>query len=169
MKIFFLNIKKVIHESTVPSHKKYIISIKSKVPEHLKNKVFIASVNKKGDFNYLGGIWKNSFLRAKIREFGDFCIVADTINPYIKAINIFPGKEIKKQKTLEFTIKDDLSGIKKFRGEINGKWILLDYDHKRNLLSYNLKNNIHKGKQTIKLDVYDKVNNIATYKTEIIF
>ena len=158
-----------IHESTVPIHKKYIISIKSKVPKHLKNKVFIASIDKKGDYNYIGGVWKNGFLRAKIREFGDFCVVADTINPNIKAVNIFPGKEIKKQKTIQFTIKDNLSGIKKFKGEINGKWILLDYDHKRNLLTYNLRNKIHKGKQIIKLDVFDNVNNKTTYISEIIF
>ena len=101
-----------IHDATVPIHKKYIISIKSQVPELLKNKVFIASLDKKGDFNYIGGVWKNGFLRAKIREFGDFCIVVDTINPEIKAINIYSGKEIKKQNTIAFTIKDDLSGIK---------------------------------------------------------
>ena len=108
-------------------------------------------------------------MRAKIREFGDFCVVADTINPDIKAVNIFPGKEIKKQKTIQFTIKDNLSGIKKFKGEINGKWILLDYDHKRNLLTYNLRNKIHIGKQIIKLDVFDNVNNKTTYISEIIF
>ena len=34
---------------------------------------------------------------------------------------------------------------------------------------YNLRNKIHKGKQIIKLDVFDNVNNKTTYISEIIF
>ena len=158
-----------IHESTVPIHKKYIISIKSDIPDSLKNKVCIASTDMKGEFNYLGGIWKKGFLRAKIREFGNFCIIADTTNPEIKALNIFPGKEIKNQKTIQFKIKDNLSGIKSFRGEINGEWILMDYDHKRHLISFDINNNKLKGKQKLSLTVTDNVNNTTTYNSEVIF
>ena len=37
----------------------------------------------------MGGSWRNGFLRTKVREFGDFCIIADTIKPEIKGINIY--------------------------------------------------------------------------------
>ena len=38
----------------------------------------------KGNFWYIGGKWKNGFLKTKTREFGNFCIIADTISPEIR-------------------------------------------------------------------------------------
>ena len=89
-------------------------------------------------------IWKNNFLKAETREFGNFCIVADTTNPEIKGVNIFPGKKFNTQTTIKLTIKDKESGIKSYRGEIDGKWILMEYDHKRSLLRFDIENNKEK-------------------------
>ena len=61
---------------------------KEKVPENLKSKAFIAKVDENNHFLYMGGSWRNNMLSAKIPEFGDFCIVVDTINPIIKGVNI---------------------------------------------------------------------------------
>ena len=95
-------------------------------------------------FWYMGGSWKNGFLRAKVREFGDFCIIADTIKPEIKGLNIYPEKIFNTQTTIKCTIKDKESGIKSYRGEIDGKWILMDYDYKRKIINSKIrKNNFH--------------------------
>ena len=37
---------------------------------------------------------------------------------------------------LKFKITDDYTGIKSYRGEINGKWILLEYEPKNNTLIF---------------------------------
>jgi hypothetical protein len=37
---------------------------------------------------------------------------------------------------LKFKVTDNLSGIESFRGTIDGKWVLFEYDLKNNLLSY---------------------------------
>ena len=42
-----------------------------------------------------------------------------------------------KSKYLQIKITDKLSGIKKYRASINGKWILMEYDAKKNILTYN--------------------------------
>ena len=49
--------------------------------------------------------------------FGDFAIAADTILPKITGVNIYPGKEIKKQQTIKCLIEDKESGIKKIRDQ----------------------------------------------------
>ena len=144
-------------------------NFKINCPKPLKNKVFIASIDKKGDYNYIGGVWKNGFLRAKIREFGDFCVVADTINPNIKAVNIFPGKEIKNQTTVKCLIEDKESGIKKFEGKINGQWILMEYDHKRKLLQYDFNEIIKKGENLFTLDVHDMLGNVKKYSAKFYY
>ena len=158
-----------MHNNTVPVHKKYTLSIKANVPDTLKSKTYIATTNMKGHFWYLGGKWQNGFLKTKVREFGNFCIVADTINPEIKGVNIFPGKVFNTQTTIKCTIKDKNSGIKSYRGEIDGKWILMDYDYKRNLLRFDIEKNISKGQHTFTLKVIDNVGNATNYKAEFTY
>jgi hypothetical protein len=123
----------------------------------------------KGNFWHLGGKWQNGFLKTKVREFGYFCIVTDITNPEIKGVNIFPGKVFNTQTTIKCTIKDKNSGIKSYRGEIDGKWILMDYDYKRNLLRFDIEKNISKGKHTFILKVIDNVGNATNYKAEFTY
>ncbi len=158
-----------IHYNTVPVHKNYTLALKSNVPDSLKNKVYIATTDMKNNFWYIGGEWKNGFLQTKTREFGDFCIVADTINPEIRGVNIFPGKTFNTQSTIKLTIKDKESGIQSYRGEIDGKWILLDYDHKKNLVRFDIDNNISKGEHTFTLKVIDNVGNTTNYKAKFTY
>ena len=92
------------HYDYVPVHKKYAITIEEKIPNNLKEKVYIAKINNNNKFKYMGGVWNNGSIKTKIREFGRFCIVADTINPKIKGINIFPGKKLTSQETIKVVI-----------------------------------------------------------------
>jgi hypothetical protein len=158
-----------VHNNTIPVHKKYLLSIKANVPDTFKSKTYIATTNMKGNFWHLGGTWKEGFLQTKVREFGDFCIVADTTNPEIKGVNIFPGKVFNTQTSIKLTIKDKDSGIKSYRGEIDGKWILMDYDYKRNLLRFNIEKSLTKGKHTFTLKVIDNVENEKNYKAEFTY
>ena len=158
-----------VHNNKTPVHKRYALSIKADVPEKQKNKTYIATTDLEGNFWHLGGSWKDGFLRTKVREFGDFCIVADTTNPEIKGLNIFPGKVFNTQTTIKCTIKDKNSGIKSYRGEIDGKWILMDYDYKKNLLRFDIEKNISKGKHTFTLKVIDNVGNATNYKAEFTY
>lgn len=158
-----------VHNQNTPVHKKYTLSLKANVTERLKNKTYIAKTDQKGKFWYRGGSWENDFITTKVREFGDFCIIADTISPEIKGINIFPDKEFNTQTTIKLTIKDTDSGIKSYRAEIDGKWILMDYDYKKNLLRYDIENNISEGKHDFNLKVIDKVGNETNYIANFIY
>ena len=52
------------------------------------------------------------------------------MSPEIKKINFKNKKWMSNYKYLKLNISDDFSGIKKIRGEINGRWILLEYEPK---------------------------------------
>ena len=57
-------------------------------------------------------------------------------------------------------ISDNLAGIKKYVGKIDGKWILMDYDKKNRLLTFNFKNeDISVGSHIFELTVTDKKGN----------
>ena len=152
-----------IHYNNTPVHKYYTLELQSKIPESLKKKVYIATTDMKDNFWYIGGKWKKSFLRTKTRDFGDFCIIADTIKPEIQALNIFPGKKFNTQTTIKLVIKDKESGINSYRAEIDNKWILMDYDYKKNLLRFDIENNLSKGEHYFTLEVIDNVGNMKKY------
>ena len=158
-----------VHNNKIPVHKKYTLSIRANVPKEQKNKTYIATTDMKGNFWHLGGKWQDGFLRTKVREFGNFCIVADTTNPQIEAVNISDGKVFNNQRTIKCIIKDIHSGIKSYRGEIDGKWILMDYDYKKNLLRFDIDENLKKGKHTFTLKVIDNVRNGTEYKAEFTY
>jgi hypothetical protein len=53
-----------------------------------------------------------------------------------------------------------LSGIQSYNGFIDGKWVLLEYDAKNDLLTGSLAQ-VSKGQHELKLIVKDYKNNIA--------
>lgn len=152
------------HKKDIPVHKKYDVYIKVNVKEKIKNKVYIAKREKENTFKYIGGSWEGLYLKTSTREFGDFCIVADSTGPIIKGVNIFPGKKIDKQKNIKLTIQDTKSGIKKFEASINNEWVLMDYDHKTKIVRYDFNKIIKKGENKFILRVTDNCNNLTTYK-----
>ena len=81
-----------IHYQNIPIHKEYVLALKANIPETLKNKTYIATTDLKGNFWHIGGVWIKDHLKTKTKTFGNFCIIADTIQPEIKAINIYNGK-----------------------------------------------------------------------------
>jgi len=149
--------------SSIPIHKNYVLSIKEKIAKNITDKVYIAKVNDNGTFTYKGNSWRGSFLSAKVREFGNFTIISDTVNPIILGFNVKDGKNISSQTTIKCTIEDKESGISFYRGEINGKWILMEYDYKKNLLTYKIPSDFEKGKHTLTVVVKDRMGNKTEY------
>jgi len=156
------------HYDYVPLHKPANISIKSKVPNKLKERAYIAKIKDK-KYNYIGGSWKNNYLTTRSSELGDFAIITDTLKPIIKGVNIYPGKELRKQKTIKCTIEDKESGIRKYTATLNDQWILMDYDHKRKLLKYEFDDIIKKGGNTFSLTVKDMVGNTTKYSAKFTY
>ena len=158
-----------IHDRNTPLHKYYTLKIQANVPNSIKSKTYIARTNDKRKFWHVGGAWEDNWIETKTRDFGTFCIISDTIPPTINVINIYNGKKITDQKNIQIKIKDIQSGIKSFRGEMNGKWILFDYEHKKNLLKYTFEDNFEIGKYKFSLIVTDKVGNMSKYEADLIY
>ena len=157
-----------VHNENTAIHKSYAISIESTLGSTLKDKAFIAQINKNGKLTYRGGKWVNNKLTTKLKSFGGFSVAVDTIAPTIKGLNIYPGKTMTSS-AIRMTIKDDLSGIKSYRGEIDDNWILMEFDPKRARLTHYFEKELERGKHTFNLEVTDDKNNKSYYKAEFIY
>lgn len=152
-----------------PVHSLCNLSIKTEgLPKSLESKAVVVKIEEPFQFSSRGGKWENGFIRTRVKEFGDYTVMVDMTSPAICPINVSPGKRVSKQSTIKIKIYDDLAGIKSYRGTINGKWILMDYDAKNQLLTYTFDDRIHTGKNEFVLTVRDNVGNEAVYKASLI-
>ncbi len=158
-----------IHDRNTPLHTYCQLSIRlSSVPDKLTGKAVIASVGANGKFSSVGGKFTGGWITARIREFGKFTVVLDTRPPIITPVNISQHKNVQKQRTIRMKISDDLSGIDTYRGTLNGKWILMDYDAKNRLLEYSFDHRLRPGRNEFRLVVTDAVGNSSVYSATLI-
>ena len=137
-----------VHNRFTPVHKAFNIQIKpDSVADGLEDKMYLAysNGNGKGRYGFLSAKWEDGHLTAKSRSFGDYTIMVDTVSPEISPVNIGKGKDISGQRTIQVKIWDQETGIRKYRGTINGHWILMEYDRKKQLLTYKYDKQIAKG------------------------
>jgi hypothetical protein len=154
----------------IPLHKYCQISIKadSALTPALRSKACVLSLTKKGRFYYEGGNYKDGFVNTRTQSFGSYFIGVDTIAPSIKSINVYNNKNISKQSKISFKVSDNLSGIKKYTATLDGKWILMEYDPKKNRMYYNIDQHFPKGKHIFKLLLQDSKGNQAVVKMNLI-
>jgi hypothetical protein len=158
-----------LHNQYTPLHTWCSLSIKTdNLPKNLESKAVIVAVTGGNKFASKGGTFENGWITTRIRDFGNYTVTVDTAPPIIKVINIFPNKKVQKQSSILVKISDNLSGIKTYRGTLNGKWILMDYDEKNRLLTYAFDEMMKPGKNIFVLTVTDAVGNSSRYEAALI-
>ena len=135
----------------------------------LKNKLIV--VEKKGRYSVSkGGKQEGNEIVTKVNSFGEFGVSYDTITPEINPINFKSNKKLsKKQTTLKVRIKDNLSGITTYKGYLNNKWILMEYDGKSSTLTYTIDSKeLNSPNNTLRVVVTDRVGNIGDKSFKIL-
>ncbi len=170
-KNFYLNFKvnvngsTQIHEPTIPLDKSYTLTFNvDKYTSEERKHLFIAYYNSKGYPSYSRTIKKENTFYTKTKKLGKFALLSDFKSPTITPNNFKDGQWMSKYRYLKVLIKDNLSGIKSYRGEIDGEWILLEWDLKKGVLVYDFNDKKLTGtKHQLKIVLIDNANNTKTY------
>ncbi|MFZ4546089.1 MAG: M23 family metallopeptidase [Bacteroidales bacterium] len=154
-----------LHDVETPIHNRIRISIKpTNLPQRLQSKAMLVRVDKNGKRSPAGGSYENGFVSSTTNIFDGFAITVDTIPPSIK-----PWAGNDKSKTyLKFTVSDNFSGIKTYKGTINDKWVLVEWDPKNKLMTYKFDNMVETGTNTFILHLEDEKGNNSSYTSTII-
>lgn len=153
-----------LHKDTEPLHKSYSLALfVNEVPQHLQDKGIVVRIDRKGRIKAYTTKHEGAWFTANPKEFGNFTLVLDTLAPNIRPQNFVAGSTITGKKDIRFTITDDLSGITNYRATIDGKWVLLTFDYKNDLLIYTLDERCSAGEHNLELVVTDDAGNAATY------
>ncbi|WCO03021.1 M23 family metallopeptidase [Psychroserpens ponticola] len=156
-----------LHKDVIPLMKNCTISYNiENYSEEDKSKLFIAKLY--GYYKrpyYVRTSRQGNYLTARTKSLGTFTLVTDTISPTIKPVNFQDGKWISKSEFIKIRIDDNLSGIGNYRGTINGKWILMEYDYKKDTLTYNFDDSVVSDTENnLKVIVIDNIGNSSTFE-----
>jgi len=164
-----------IHYDYIPLSKPISLFIKTNnIPAKLKPKAGIVSIGNGGKIGFEGGDWdeKNSGLKASIKSFGRYAIMLDTIRPTINLLAKNTNKKILVVgKSISFKVWDNLSGIKKIKPTVDGKWVLYNHDGKFNKITIFPDDRFPKDEQLhdFVLEVTDQLGNTRSFKSKIKF
>ena len=102
---------------------------------------------------------KNYFYH-KTKSLGTYFIKNDSLNPLIELKNFKNNDWISNKSSIKIKILDKETGIKNYNVKINGKWMLFEYEYKKNELFYNFDSYfINKKKNLIEVSVEDMAGN----------
>lgn len=140
-------------------HFKLPYNSKSLIPA---NKQCLVLVNGNQVKQYLGGKIEGLYVMAESKTTQSVALFYDTVAPILKPLAwIKNTKTIKTRKRIGFAVSDNLSGIDLYRIEINGKWVLSEFDHKSQSIYFENNINYWQKQNEIKVEVLDKQGNIT--------
>jgi hypothetical protein len=158
-----------LHNPYVALHFACPLRIKAThLPTRLQGKVMLAQIDPaSGKIFSATGKYVDGWVEGNIRVLGNYTLAVDTVAPKITPVSLTNKKTGKVADQIQFKVSDNLSGIEKFRGSIDGNWVLFEYDLKNNLLSYTFdkKRFQFNIKHSLNLEVVDYKGNSSTYKT----
>ncbi len=146
-----------LHNTIIPLFRPIKVKWKPKAPITNKENKHIFTLSRRGRPQFLGGKWEGDEIVFYTRSFGQFFLDTDNQKPTITLIN----------KTIQqavFKIDDKIAGIESYRAELNGKWLLMKYDHKKKLLRSEIGDYHNAIKGDFTLIVTDASGNTTEYQ-----
>jgi hypothetical protein len=153
-----------LHPTPVPLHcpAQLSIHIDSACESVRDRQLGIVKIGRNGRPSWIGGTFRDGWMDAEINELGDYAVAYDLNPPEITPIDPDKWQE---RKQIKIRVTDDLSGISKYRGEIDGQYALFELDGKKALLTYDFDpTRLHPGYHRLKLYLTDGCGNRSVYE-----
>lgn len=158
-----------VYEGSIPMHKSFTLSFDvSEYPKEEQKKLFIGRINDEGYVSYVNTKYTENKLFTLSKTLGNYKLASDNVQPTITPKNFKDKQWV--ANTLVVEIKDEETGIKSYKATIDGQWILMEYEPKKNTLTYDLNDmktylTSKTSKHQLKIIVSDEVGNTNTYIT----
>lgn len=150
----------ILHNKPVAFHKSAKLSLRLQT-DTLDNKLQYGIVRlQNGRRSWTGGVYRNGWVDADIKEMGSYTLGQDLVPPTITPLN--PATWVSKQ-AIALRLSDNLSGVQTYRGEIDGQYVLFEMNSKSVITYHFDKERLARGKHTLKLVVTDACGNQSSY------
>jgi hypothetical protein len=144
--------------ATIPVHDSVAVRIKPtrELTSEEKERVIIRSMS--GTKTVVQKArWQNGWIMGRFRQFGSYQAFIDNEPPVLNA----PPTNLSAARSIIFTPTDNFNVIKKFRAELNGKWLMFSNDKGKRWI-YTFDEKFPRGRQELKVTVEDEAGNVTT-------
>ena len=137
---------------------KVTLKAESNITDKSKAHVYYLGWGKSRGF--LGGIWEGDNISFLARNLGQYKVLQDNLPPTIRLLS-------KTKQEVKFKIGDNLSGVATYRAELDGKFLLLNYEHKLAMLTSERLDKTVPLTGNLVLRVKDAAGNEAVYQVKL--
>ena len=150
-----------VHTPSIPLNKSYTLTFNvSKYTAQEKEQLYIVNTEYAKYPRYVNTRKKDTTFYTTTKTLGKYTLKMDTLKPDVKILYIDNKQWITSAKTLKVKVSDVDSGIKNWRATIDDSWVLMQYNHKKGILTYNFSDKILAGsKHIFKIVLSDNVGN----------
>ena len=149
-----------LHDKPVALHQRALLSLFLQHDTLADKRQYGVVRLQKGRATWIGGTYRKGWIDAEIRELGDYTLRQDTQPPRITPLRPKQGGAARR---LQFRLTDNLSGVERYRGEIDGHYALFEMDAK-SVITYRFDpDRLARGKHQLKLTVVDACGNEAVH------
>lgn len=144
----------------IPVHHYFELSLKPDkvIPFGLRTKVAMIYSDGKAETGRAAVQATQGLYKASVRTFGEFRLVADTAAPILKPAVPIKGN-MSKARSIAFRATDNLTSVKSFRAELDGRWLL--FEQRGSVWTYTFDAHCPKGKHTLVVKATDENGNEA--------
>lgn len=152
-----------LHDPYTPMRLNAELSIRAdSVPAALGLKALIVRYDGPGKLNAVGGSWSADWVTARVRAFGTYCIMVDTVAPKVTPIDL--KGTMTGRKGFALRVADNLSGVDSWTATLDGEWILMEYDPKSKTLTHTFDTHSEgSGRRELKVVVNDERKNTTVF------
>lgn len=119
-------------------------------------KYYIKCVRGSGGYG-VGGVYENGWMATDISSLGCYEVAIDTLPPVVRPVG---EKQWGRSATLSFYMSDGETGVKNYKGYIDGKFCLFKFSSKNVRLTCDLKaEGVSRGTHSLRLVVADRAGN----------
>jgi hypothetical protein len=145
-----------IGDAHIPLFKPISIRINQPGQWGIRDKVHAYLHERTGKHTFLGGEWDSGAFIFQTQEFGRMVFLEDKVPPTIQLVSQTPRE-------VSLLIKDERSGIAGYRATLDGEWLLMHYDPRKDLIWSELPKTKKNLAGLFELTVTDKAGNTKTY------
>ncbi len=162
----------LIGDPMVPLHGRATLSLRPRapIPDSLWGKVYVGRCGA-DRHRSVGGQWEpDGSMRTRIGSFGNYALVLDTVPPGVR-IERFPT-DLRRKSGFSLLIGEESGGELRFRGTVDGQWVLMEYDAKSGRLAHRFSDGPLRPNGTrrqFELRVVDDRGNVASFSRRFLY
>lgn len=149
-----------IDEDIHPMQSSIHVKLKPQQEYPDKGRTHVYNVRGNGRYGWEGGSWEGNKLSFRTRSLGEYTVLTDSVQPEVRPVRV-------NSSSLSFRIWDTLSGINSIETFVDGEWVLMNYDYKRQIIWSEKLEKQKPFKGPVEVRVKDQAGNEKIYSTKI--